>query len=72
MSFISQTTLVGPKVHIIVYYVIYHGLEFHPHRSFAHMQKKRDDNCQKIIKCEGKYTLKMAMPYFEWVCKDNS
>ena len=24
---------------------------------------------KNIIKCEGKYTLKIAMPYFGWVCK---
>ena len=39
------------------------------HRSLAHMRKREMTIVKKIIKCEGKYTVKMAIPYCGWVCK---
>ena len=41
MSFISQTTLGGPKVHIIVYYVIYYGLELHHTEALLTCRRER-------------------------------
>ena len=69
MSFISQTTLGGPQssYHSILCDLLWPRTP--SHRSLAHMQEREMTIVKNIIKCEGKYTLKIAMPYFGWVCK---